>query len=73
MVTWSQQEALGCCLAITHPRDVTAEERLMMMSLVPFWGLSALLGAGPGLKRGWTWGAASPVLTHLSPRLSPPT
>lgn len=74
MVTWSQQEAPGCCLAITHPRDMTAEEGLVvMLSLVHFWGLPAFLGAGPGLKRGWKWGAASPILTHFSPRLSPPT
>lgn len=74
MVTWSQQETLGCCLAIMHSRDVTAEQGLVvMLSIVHFWGLPALFGAGPDLKVGWTGGAASPILTHLSPRLSPLT
>lgn len=55
VVAWSQQEAPGFCLDITHPSDVTAEEGLVVtLSLIYFWGLPALLGAGPGLRRGWT-------------------
>lgn len=64
MVTWSQQETPACRLAITHPRDVTAEEGLVvMLPLVHFWGFPA----GPGLKPGWTWG-----LHPLSSPISPP-
>lgn len=67
MVTWSQQETLGCCLAIMHSRDVTAEQGLVvMLSVVHFWGLPALFGAGPGLKVGWT-GELRPLSSPTSP------
>lgn len=47
--TWSQQEAPGRCPAITHPRDVTAEEGLVvMLSLDPFLGPACL-------PWGWAW------------------